>query len=329
NYHRVVIQLLTWAIQISDLNKDYFKTTVYDKAYSSLNFLYQCQEETNGFLPNYGSNDGALFFKLSSNDYRDYRPQLDALHVLLTNKSLYKEHFEDTPWYGSSAIERAYKPLSKKYGSICFDDGGYYLIREEDTLTFIRCGKYKDRPAHADNLHIDIWYKGQNILLDGGTYKYNTSEDNLNYFMGTSSHNTVIIEHHNQMLKGNRFIWYYWSQALAATIKETDKFYEFTGRISCFRQLSKSIMHQRIVRKYKSENRWHIEDSIYNLPNKLTMSQLWHLPKEHTVSITSLEDHKTSITEAYYSSYYGHRIPISQIEIESVSNTINSIIKIT
>ena len=44
-------------------------------------------------------------------------------------------------------------PIEKKMGDgvpIC----GYYLIREPDTFTFIKCGWYKDRPSHADNLQI-------------------------------------------------------------------------------------------------------------------------------------------------------------------------------
>ena len=66
-------------------------------------------------------------------------------------------------------------PIKKQFGCISFDKGGYYCIREKDTFSFIRCGRHKDRPAHADNLHLDIWYQGEN----GGSYKYNTTE---NYF---------------------------------------------------------------------------------------------------------------------------------------------------
>lgn len=101
------------------------------------------------------------------------------------------------------------------------------MIREQDTLTFIRCGKYKDRPAHADNLHMDVWHKGENILMDGGSYKYNTDASDINYFMGTQSHNTIMLDNNNQMLKGARFIWFYWSQALKASIQELDESYCF------------------------------------------------------------------------------------------------------
>jgi len=151
NYHRVVIQLLTWAIRLADIHHETWKDVVYEKAYKLLNFLYQFQEESTGHLPNYGSNDGALFFKLSDNDYRDYRPQMEALHILLTGESLYQTVTEDIFWYGKSSFFR-FQPLKKQSGILRFETGGYYLIREPETLTFIRCGKYKDRPAHADNL---------------------------------------------------------------------------------------------------------------------------------------------------------------------------------
>lgn len=237
NYHRVVIQLLTWGIALAQRNGECFSEHVYQRAYQSVNFLYQCQELSNGYLPNYGSNDGALFFKLNDSDYRDYRPQLDALHYLLTGENLYDDVYEDRGWYANNrnCIHTEFAPLKQKIGCISFDVGGYYLIREQDTLTFIRCGKYKDRPAHADNLHMDVWYKGENILMDGGSYKYNTDASDINYFMGTQSHNTIMLGNNNQMLKGARFMWFYWSQALKASIQELDDSYCFSGVVSCFR----------------------------------------------------------------------------------------------
>lgn len=31
---------------------------------------------------------------------------------------------------------------------------------------------------------MDVWYKGENILMDGGSYKYNMDVLDINYFMG-------------------------------------------------------------------------------------------------------------------------------------------------
>jgi hypothetical protein len=91
NYNRVLVQLLSLGIAITEKNNQPFSDKFYFKAYKTLNFLYQCMQEENGFLPNYGANDGALFFPLSENQYRDYRPQLNTLHLILTGKKLFEE----------------------------------------------------------------------------------------------------------------------------------------------------------------------------------------------------------------------------------------------
>lgn len=313
NYHRVVVQLLTWAIALAEKNNEKFDDVVYQRAYQSVNFLYQCQEESTGNLPNYGSNDGALFFNLNDADYRDYRPQLDALHYLLTGKMLYHENYEDRYWYcGDYEIRHpGFLPLHKQYGIILFNQGGYYLIRDRDTFTFIRCGKYKDRPAHADNLHVDIWYKGENVLLDGGTYKYNTEDRLIKYFSGTESHNTVMLDQYDQMLKGSRFIWYNWTQAIEASLSEQDDCYCFTGIVSCFTYLNKGIRHIRKITKMKDEPRWNIEDTIEKKPKNLKLRQLWHTKSEN---IRLESDASDDFTKGLYSSYYGQIEDIQQIE---------------
>ena len=78
NYHRVVIQLLTLGISLTEMQGKPFSEGVYKKAHKSLNFLYQCAQDETAHLPNYGANDGAWFFPLSDTDYRDFRPQLNA-----------------------------------------------------------------------------------------------------------------------------------------------------------------------------------------------------------------------------------------------------------
>ena len=329
NYHRVVVQLLTWAIRIAEVNRDSFVPVVYEKAYKSLNFLYQCQEDSNGYLPNYGANDGALFFKLSDNDYRDYRPQLDALHVLLTGKSLYQIVPEDSFWYGKNVSVR-FQPLRKQYGIIRFETGGYYLFRELETLTFIRCGRHKNRPAHADNLHIDVWHKGENILPDGGSYKYNTTKEDLDYFAGTASHNTVMLDDRDQMLKGARFIWYYWSQAIGVQMKEEQEYFEFKGSVSCFRYLSNTIIHERIIRKIKNKPEWVIRDHIINKPKNTYMKQLWHYFNPDAIKISTEKESVTNIEESdsWYSSYYGIKTQNHQMTIKTMDDVIETKIQI-
>lgn len=309
NYHRVVIQLFTLGISISEKANQPFSYSVYERAYKSMEFLYQCLQEKSGWLPNYGSNDGALFFPFSDTDYRDYRPQLNSLGYLLTGKLLFEDFIfsEEIGWWGITPSK--YYEMEKVYkfeGIKKYPIGGFIIIRDKDSFTLIRCGSHKDRPAQADNLHIDIWYKGENVFRDSGTFKYNTSAEYINYFTGTRSHNTVSVNKESQMLKGSRFMWFYWTQELSSKIWEDDNAFYFEGEISSFQQLAMNGRHFRRVVKIKNSSKWIVYDEIKNL-DPFIKEQIWHY-NNIPFSITATENgevlEKENVT-SYNSNYYG------------------------
>lgn len=327
NYHRVVIQLLAYGIAIADAHGEKFSEMVYEKAYKSLNFLFQCQETTNGWLPNYGANDGALFFPLSTADYRDYRPQLDALHGLLTGLSLYDEFLEDAHWVGHSVplFRKAYPKIEKQYGIIRFEKSGFYLFREPDTLSFIRCGLFK-KNGSTDQLHLDIWYKGDNMLIDGGSYLYNTEAELVKYFSGTESHNTVMLDDKDQMLKGPRFMWFYPPKVKGVGIEDTADSYCFKGEVACFLYLGANISVERTVVKKKGAPEWTIIDKVRNKPIGVTVRQLWHSTNMDRIVFNSDGDEKHCIK--WLSSYYGTKDECEQVGFQTQSNQIITTIKI-
>ena len=320
NYHRVVVQLLTWGIQLAKLNGDTFDKVVYERAQKSLDFLDACIDPVSGELPNYGSNDGALFFKLTNDDYRVYRSQLDDLRAVLNGYI----HFgsKSSLWYGI-------QPKQKKQAALPeiseFTKGGYYIIQEGNTKTFIRCGAYKDRPYQSDNLHIDIWVDGKNVLRDNGSYQYNTSKELINYFNGSEGHNTISIDGKDQMQKGDRFIWNYWVKYAKANLTESSNKFVFNGKIKGFKHLGSDISHQRIITKIKGLNEWIIKDLISGVENK-TSFQYWHFSNEmiDKLSITSIDRNNKKlepiIEKKWYSSYYGVKENSMRLSFESNSN---------
>ena len=325
NYHRVVIQLLTWAIVLAGKNEESFIPIVYERAKKSLEFLRSCMNDNNGYLPNYGANDGALFFKLNSSSYRDYRPQLTALASALKIDLSFPGFCEDIHWYGlENKASKTWKPAE---GIHQFSAGGYYVIREVNTLTFIRCGKYKDRPSQADNLHLDIWYNDENILTDAGSYKYNTDEKTLRYFMGTASHNTVMLDDHDQMKKGSRFIWYNWSQCIDTEVRETEDAFCFKGTISTFAEVGKNVLHTREIIKTKGKPYWSVKDTIINKPDSVLMKQLWHLPLQHFPikwkSVNGNNDEiKMQMEEGFVSELYGKKERSEMIIFQAMADKI-------
>jgi hypothetical protein len=316
NYHRVVVQLLTYALAIDAKSGNQLSSVIRDRAEKSLRFLRTCQDDLSGKLPNYGQNDGALFFPLNQTDYRDYRGQLQALAAVLHLDLKYGEGAwqEDMAWFGldNQILTPADFPLE---GIASFDIGGYYTLREMPALTFIRCGRHADRPSQADNLHLDIWVNGENVICDAGTYKYNVEWQTAHYFQSTSAHNTCTLGDESQMQKGPRFVWRKWSQSLEAAWIEHDDAWVFQGDLSAFHQIDEGTTHRRIVKKSKGQPMWEINDTIGQTPKTegLDMKQYWHLPKAQkeklSISASSLEEQQLypKGVEAFISNYYGQK----------------------
>lgn len=337
NYQRVVVQLLTWALRLSQLNGRSLGPVVYERSRASLKFLRTHQVDPNGQLPNYGQNDGALFFPLSECDYRDYRPQLQALAACLNIDLGYGDGpwTEDSAWIGyTGLLEKADFPQN---GPHSFDVGGFYVLRDQDTLTCIRCGNHKDRPAQADNLHLDIWIKGENVLRDAGTYKYNTDPDTAKHFQSTAAHNTCTLDGEDQMPKGPRFIWLHWSQAEAARWTETEEAWVFQGSIRAFRQLGKDILHTRSVKKIKGARHWAVHDLVGQQPatENRTLRQHWHPNPDAGVQLqlNSTRWEKQILhpkpAEGWYSGYYGQKTPSPALYVESKTGMIQTTIEAT
>tara|TARA_B100001057_G_scaffold103469_1_gene100909 strand:+ start:26690 stop:28528 length:1839 start_codon:yes stop_codon:yes gene_type:complete len=320
NYHRVVIQLLTWGIQLSKLNNDSFKSIVYERSKKSLFFLRTCIDPKSGKLPNYGLNDGALFFKLTNDDYRNYRSQLDDLNAVLTGSSEFDS--QSSYWYGiQPVIKTALEiPVLNE-----FNVSGYYIIQEGNTKTFVRCGSYKDRPYQSDNLHLDLWVDGKNILRDSGSYQYNSSKDLTSYFNGSQGHNTISIDGKDQMQKGDRFMWNYWVKESKSSLREFKDRFVFNGKIKGFKQLGSNIYHQRKIIKKKQIDEWFVEDTIKGIENKPSF-QYWHFSEKSLdqLSITSLDGNNQKlepiIEEKWYSSYYGYKEPSIRLSFKTNTN---------
>jgi hypothetical protein len=321
----VVIQLLTWAISLAEKNEEKFSAIVYERAHASLNLLVNCQDQASGRLPNYGSNDGSLFFNWNDESFRDFRPALDTLHFVLTGQSLYKRSYEDRVWFGIDQGILNLKPLTLNDEPQSFPKAGIFTFRKNDLLIFINCVTYKVRPLQADNLHLDMWCKGENLLVDGGSYRYNTSPDTVRYFMGTESHNTVMLGRHDQMRKGPRFIWLNWTAALQAEWKMEENNIVFEGAISAYNHLGKIVHHRRVLIN-ESVNKFLVTDKLIGKSDEV-MRQLWHLLPDHKDCIkieTQTEGASVVQSEKNYSSTYGVMEPCWQIEVSKKSNSITT-----
>jgi hypothetical protein len=211
NYQRFALQLMELVQKISERTGMTISNRSRDLIGRSALLMYQMQDDT-GDMPNYGSNDGALIFPVTSCGYRDFRPVVNTVISLLTGKRLFDPgvYDEELLWFGNRPLEMV--PVVKvKKESSAFDNSGFYSIRHNSGFMMIVLQDFKTRPAQMDQLHIDLWHKGINILCDSGTYSYAT-ELGKSLSM-TQAHNTAVVHGKEQMEKHGPFLMYDWTSA--------------------------------------------------------------------------------------------------------------------
>jgi len=199
-YQRLALDVLSFVFLVAEKKIYTLPKVLKERQLSMVNFLHSFMQE-NGHLPNYGSNDGANIFPYSESNYRDFRLSLDF--------AMGKSEFFD--------VEPVAVVLKKK---LEFNDGGYYILKNSNIFSFIRCHSYRDRPAQNDMFHLDVWYKGENIFCDAGSYSYNTDKNFKNNFLGVVGHNTVIVNDSNQMGQVLNFGFSNWIEAKRITFDE-------------------------------------------------------------------------------------------------------------
>lgn len=212
NYHRMMLQEYTWASRLADLRGRPFSPALKDKLRKSVDFFFQMLDEASGDAPCYGHNDGSWVLPLNRLPYRDHRPALQAASYAFAGVRCFPEGpwDEDLLWlFGPEALHAPVRRSTLR--DLSAPAGGYYTLRAEDGFAFTRCGPYKHRPAQADALHADIWWRGLNIALDPGTFSYNPSPAFMDGLADTACHNTVTVDGMGQMKRQGRFMWLPWS----------------------------------------------------------------------------------------------------------------------
>lgn len=259
NYHRFVLHVYFYAIRLGELNGSPFSESLKGRVAKSVEYLYQLIDPDTGQMPVYGSNDGALVLPLNNCDFTDYRPLLQLGSYLIKKELLFPSGNwdEDLFWfYGEASIAKRKTNLSGLRGE-SFPDGGIYLLRGANSKAVIRCTDFRSRPSHADQLHVDLWWRGINIACDAGTYLYSGEGIWRNGLARTSVHNTVSVDHQDQMQMASRFIWTNWAKGNA--LRHADKVWQ--GEHAGYQRLADPVNHKRTVLSL-GEDRWLVVDHL-------------------------------------------------------------------
>jgi hypothetical protein len=254
NYHRLMLQASLWMKQTVQSNHESLPKQTLTKLQMATNWLLNYVEPTNGQVPNLGHNDGSNIFPLTQCEHRDYRPVAQAASVAFLGRAAFPKGCwnEEIAWLGIKI------PVNNRKIDDIPHTNAVPWIGNSELRVYLQAIQYKSRPAHADQLHADIWYKGFNIAMDAGTYSYNLPAPWQNTLAGTSVHNTISIDGLNQMTAAGKFRWLDWANA---TIREFDPENNLIRAFQDgYRHLG--ILHERKIKLSEKLRKIEIDDHL-------------------------------------------------------------------
>jgi hypothetical protein len=235
--------------------------------------------DLNGNVPMIGDADDASMVRLSYEpDWCRYRSLLASSAILFSRaefKNKAKTIDDKNKWlFGSRGIldweaidSGVLKPLKTAYS-----DGGYYLLgsrfsNKDEVKIIADCGPlgYLSIAAHghADALAFTLSVKGEEFLIDPGTYAYHTQKSWRNYFRGTAAHNTVRVDRKDQSEIAGNFMWSHKASATLLTYSADNELSQvFEGAHDGYQRLNDPVTHRRKLQYNRSTQILTVTDTL-------------------------------------------------------------------
>jgi len=309
NYHRLMLQLALWVDALSRAEGRPWPVESLARLSAATAWLFALLDPASGQVPNLGPNAVAYIFPFTSLPFADYRPVLQAAASRFRGRPpLAAGPWDEMGlWFGgpsddglasqdgpptraSGARPRlAGQPAGQGEPPQPWQDQLHSLrphtLRspDEQSWAYLRVAHFDGRPGHADQLHLDLWWRGINVAQDAGTYLYNAAPPWDNALRQAEVHNTVTVFGQDQMQPAGRFLYIRRAQARLVSYRPSavDQGAALTASHTGYARLG--LLCTRTV-EVTPTSRWCIEDAITaghpgRVPQGEALSTLhWLLP---------------------------------------------------
>ncbi len=165
-----------------------------------------------------GDDDNAeLIFPYFDPEYDSYESMLNDRAVLFSEMREPASHFDLRNYLlfgdeGRSAFGNAPVRDRQTVVNRCFSDSGYFIYKDNDIQMLFDVGRIGLLPSmchgHADILNLIVYINRRPVIVDCGSYQYNSRYRKLrDYFHGTLSHNTISVDSLDQAQLGSGMFW--------------------------------------------------------------------------------------------------------------------------
>ena len=278
NYHRLMLQVVLWVNQLirsNDLSRYYrWPRQTNEAIVRSIHWLLAILDSDSGRTPNLGANDGAYLFPLTVCPFADYRPVLNAAARAFLDYDLPRGPWDELAlWFGVPLENRKYVQLPRYLGDQLYG---------KDSWAYLRTAQFTSRPSHADQLHVDLWWRSLNVAQDAGTYLYNADPPWDNSLTAAQIHNTVTVNGRDQFTRAGRFLYLDWFNAYRRGRLEADPAILQRTRGRHWGYWRMGVRHARTVTAY-ADGHWQVRDEMLPLrmpwdKRPITYRLHWLLP---------------------------------------------------
>ncbi len=242
NYHRLMLQLALFTDWLRrEAGEPDWPGTTRERLAAATRWLWALTDPQTGAVPNLGANDGAYILPLTSQPFNDFRPVVNAAARAFLEQTIleFSQQDEMSAWFGLTGQPENDEKQPQAQDMLRVENGS--------GRAFLHTAHFGDRPSHADQLHVDLWWQGVNVARDAGTYFYNAAPPWDNGLATAFVHNTLTLDGQDQMLRAGRFLWLDWAQAevLAYEMDEEGHIRRLVAEHNGYRRLG--ALHQRML----------------------------------------------------------------------------------
>jgi hypothetical protein len=287
NYHRLMLQAALWmyVIQGSAYSFEVIPPSVDLNLKSAAKWIWQLLDPVSGKVPNLGHNDGSYILPLTVCSYDDFRPLISvSAQTFLHFKTVPGGVWDEMSYWLCKIPESSFPPVKI---NTFFDAGDLPEVNDSREVVLhnpvnqswaaFRVAHFNSRPAHADQLHMDLWWRGINLAQDPGTYLYNSTPPWDNSLVSAFVHNTITVDGREFMRRAGRFLYLDWAQAkVIKTEMDRGTLTSATASHTGYRKLG--LEHTRKVTALGDGNWEIIDDVIGSSTQSHTIRLHWLLP---------------------------------------------------
>ena len=329
-YQIFVLQFLIIAGLVGEQQGDDFSQDYWATIKNMIGFV-RAIADAGGNVPNFGDSDDGMVFMLTP-DARERRISdlLELDRAFSNRQPSLLSNDSGASWLQSGfSVPRNWPSDQGGETRRVFADGGYFVLghqfgkHNEVSVVFDAASLgYLSIAAHghADCLSFVLSLGGVPVLIDPGTYCYDSDLSWRDYFRSTAAHNTVRIDGVDQSEMAGPFMW----SRKARPIVEVQEFSDTSQRVRArhdgYCRLSDPVVHTRDIRVDGQASAIFVIDEIA-ARSAHAIERFWHFADDCVVQVVGeakiVAESRKAVIEIHFSGadrvnlYRGCKVPQS------------------